>query len=192
MKNFKPTLSMLQWILILSLALYIIFLKQCRKCPPTQTITVTKILPSDTVYKELKVKFPVPILSIRYDTVWKTKKIDTLAILKDYFCVKFMRDSIKGDEIKGTIEDSIYQNNIKWRKVFALNTRKTTINTTIVNNWKNSVYVGFSGYFGTVQGLGLSGQYVTKNWSAGGGYDFINRQIRGDFELNLRYIFSRK
>ncbi len=116
--------------------------------PIGDTVFLTKVIPGDSVAVEVPRYYPVPKIVYR-DTgsvQWKTKPIDTLAILKDYFAINFYSDTIQKDSsFLAIINDSVSRNKIVSRKFLFQNLRETSINTTVITPptpLKNQLYVG--------------------------------------------------
>ena len=147
-------------IAVLVVVIAITQFKSCNVKPVTPTI-VTKI---DTVYKEVRISVPqyVPkyIVQIK-DSIREVHipaKVDTAAILKDYFTKYKVVDTLrllysKTDKRQfgyGVLSDVISQNRIIGRSIewdYQIPTIEKT--TVIVPPAKNQLYFGFNAAFGT-------------------------------------------
>jgi len=153
------------WVLACILFIVLALQKGCRKNKINglniihDTITITGdrqlIKVQDTVFAPTKTVY-IPIED--------NFKIDTLAVLKDYFAERTYDDTIKSRDIIAVIRDSISGNKLAGRKVLLENKRdKQIINPESV--LKNKVFVG--GFMGiSMQNmhppLGLSVAFLSK------------------------------
>lgn len=121
----------IEYILILILFLYIIYLRQCNKCPLIEnkkeikykyiTDTVPEYIPKITNTRDSFFIFDTSFVLV-------DNKIDTNAILADYFRKYEYSDTIDRDSIKIYIVDNISNNRIISRNV------SYTMRQTIITN----------------------------------------------------------
>lgn len=181
---------------IIIVVLIIAYFKACGKpikTPAVNTTHDTIKMPGDSIDRIVVVKLPVPITKIIHDTTYKTLKIDTLAILAQYFERITYSDTIKDSLLIAYITDVVAQNRIIDRKFKYKNLRQTEViinNTTTVNkpNW----YVGGGLYVGQKLGVGPSVSYSTQTYNISAGYDIINKMVRADYLININQIFKQK
>ena len=138
-------------LIILVLIIVIIFLRQCSGTggvddTPSEPTIITKVETKyDTITKEVTKYVPKIITKIKteIDTIRLTQKIDTVAILEDYFAKYVYEDFQQLDSLNLTIRDTISQNKILSRKIFYdLIYPTTTVTETKYIN-QREFYVGF-------------------------------------------------
>ena len=137
-------------LIILVLIIVIIFLRQCSgdggEITPSEPTIITKVETKyDTITKEVTKYVPKIITKIKteIDTIRLTQKIDTVAILEDYFAKYVYEDFQQLDSLNLTIRDTISQNKILSRKIFYdLIYPTTTVTETKYIN-QREFYVGF-------------------------------------------------
>lgn len=118
--------------------------------------------------------------------------IDTNSIIKDYYTKRFVADTLKDSLLLLVITDTLYNNNLVYRKrqyelLKPYQKQITTINSTTVTAYKNGLYAGaFFGFNSTVlQSAGLEANFITPKINYGLGYDFKNNAITGKLLFNL-------
>ena len=137
-------------LIILVLIIVIIFLRQCSgdggEITPSEPTIITKVETKyDTITKEVTKYVPKIVTKIKteIDTIRLTQKIDTVAILEDYFAKYVYEDFQQLDSLNLTIRDTISQNKILSRKIFYdLIYPTTTVTETKYIN-QREFYVGF-------------------------------------------------
>ena len=137
-------------LIILVLIIVIIFLRQCSgdggEITPSEPTIITKVETKyDTITKEVTKYVPKIVTRIKteIDTITLTQKIDTIAILEDYFAKYVYEDFQQLDSLNLTIRDTISQNKILSRKIFYdLIYPTTTVTETKYIN-QREFYVGF-------------------------------------------------
>ena len=138
-------------LIILVLIIVIIFLRQCSGTggvddTPSEPTIITKVETKyDTITKEVTKYVPKIVTRIKteIDTITLTQKIDTIAILEDYFAKYVYEDFQQLDSLNLTIRDTISQNKILSRKIFYdLIYPTTTVTETKYIN-QREFYVGF-------------------------------------------------
>jgi hypothetical protein len=172
MNFFKKVFDNIQTLLIVVLVI-VILMKSCgEKNIESQVITKTKI-------EYISVEKKVP----QYVPQWKTRikteinidtfltKIDTSAILNDYYSKYYYEDTLSLDTLGYVlVKDTISKNNITSRNIdYKVLIPKITIEKTILIN-KREFYTGF-GISGNTQQLNYIGTellYKTKNKQAFG------------------------
>lgn len=162
------------WGIIGVLCLIILFLRECGggKCPAVGTVPVksdTAYIPvHDTVEKPVLVPVtkiiehrPAPITIT--DTVFlpEIAKIDTVAILKDYFATRNYSDT-NHIETYGNIiiNDAITQNKIKNRQII-YNLKFPEVTNTVAVKAKNQVWLGLN-IGGSKDFIGVGPQFTLK------------------------------
>ncbi len=92
-------------------------------------------LVQDTVFKPYKIYYPQSI-----------SKVDTSAMIKDYFASRIYRDTIEARDVTAVIEDSVSDNKIAGHKVLIENSRNLHL-TTLSTKPTNRIFIGgFAGY----------------------------------------------
>lgn len=140
-------LKNISWLLLCAALLYIIFLHECRSpVEPEIIITHHDTTIYDTITDTIRIKefYPKEVI-LPSDTFFKYHEVDTPYILRDYFSKIFMDDTLKNDSSAFLrIQDTIYMNRLKYRKLIFKNNRPTEIKyeTTIINPPKNILYIG--------------------------------------------------
>ena len=137
-------------LIILVLIIVIILLRQCSgdgvENTPSEPTIITKVETKyDTITKEVTKYVPKIVTRIKteIDTIRLTQKIDTIAILEDYFAKYVYEDFQQLDSLNLTIRDTISQNKILSRKIFYdLIYPTTTVTETKYIN-QREFYVGF-------------------------------------------------
>lgn len=196
---------------IVGLVLVIVYLRACTAHTPN----LLKEIKYDTLYKQVrdtvKINVPVPfykkdnpIIPIRIDTVWQSStdyrisdpKIDTQAILKDYYATYYYSDTAHvqyGDII---INDNIEQNKIASRKVFTDFKIPEVVKTiTTPEKKRNQIYLGLNAFGSQDNYLymaGLSALLKTKNdkiWEVGASYSIDNKIF---YSLSTKFKISFK
>jgi len=120
----KQVFGNLKNVLIVVLIVIIVLLRSCDGnsidsiTKPARVITNT-IVKYDTIVKEIPTYIPKIVTRVvrDVDTILITQKIDTTAILKDYFATYVYSDVHKTDSLNLEIIDSISQNKILSRKI---------------------------------------------------------------------------
>lgn len=149
-------LAHIVWVVLLGV---ILVMRTCEKPAPVQdkptvvtktdTIYVTKIIPT-------KIYVP-PVVHYIYVPQEVPAKVDTQAILKDYFTKKVYEDTIKIDSIGYVVvKDTLFKNQILTRETkgnysYPVVTKTTTI--TLPPVYRNQVYGGLT-LNGPVVGIG--------------------------------------
>lgn len=118
--------------------------------------------------------------------------IDTAEIIRKYFTVRFVTDTIRNDTLLFVINDTLFNNKITSRKTQyrLLQPYKTIITNTISipsTVSQNGFYLGtFLGFHSSqVQSVGVEANYVTHKLNYGLGYDFKNNAVTGKLLLRL-------
>lgn len=131
------------------------------------------------------------ITNVYHDSI-KALHIDTGAIIRNYFMVRFVTDTIRNDTLLFVINDTLFNNKITSRKTQyrLLQPYKTIITNTISipsTVSQNGFYLGtFLGFHSSqVQCVGVEANYVTHKLNYGLGYDFKNNAVTGKLLLRL-------
>ncbi len=136
----------ISFIIIAILIVLIIIMRSCSPTPSLpEVVTVTK---TDTLWvkgKDSIIYKPGIVKIIPGDTVYKD--VDTLAILKDYFSKIVYKDTIKLDTFGYVlVKDTISQNRVQNRTT-VLNYKFPVITNTVTNTItlppKSQLYIGF-------------------------------------------------
>lgn len=117
--------------------------------PEPLTIHDTVYLPSPVVTKEI----PVPVPA----------KVDTAAILAQYFTKRVFDDTLRTQFVTMHLTDTVYQNTLLGRTAsysFTLPQRHHSLT---------------AGVMAGANTFALMGGYRHKRWTFSGGYDFVNR-----------------
>lgn len=149
---------------------------------------------SDTVYLKDTAKH-ITISNHFYTntyTVIPIGKIDTSAIIKNYYTKRFLTDTLKDSLIRIVIFDTLYHNNLIYRKkqyelLKPYQKQITTTHSITVTVSQKGFYAGaFFGFNSSVlQSAGLEANYITHKFNYGLGYDFKNNAITGKLLFNL-------
>lgn len=158
---------------------------------PQSIITST----SDTVYLKDTAKH-ITISNHFYSktyTVIPIGNIDTSAILKNYYTKRFIADTLNDSLIRIVIFDTLYHNNLMYRKrqyelLKPYQKQITTTHSITVTVSQKGFYAGaFFGFNSSVlQSAGLEANYITHKFNYGLGYDFKNNTVTGKLLINLR------
>ncbi len=161
----------------------------------TNTPQSISTLKSDTLYLKDTTKH-ITITNHFYTntyTVIPIGKIDTSAIIKNYYTKRFLADTLKDSLIRIVIFDTLYHNNLIYRKrqyelLKPYQKQITTTNSITVTVSQKGFYAGaFFGFNSSVlQSAGLEANYITHKFNYGLGYDFKNNAITGKLLFNLR------
>ncbi len=198
--NIRKTVAALS-VLLLLLAVSFFSGYWCKSKYPEQvylpgkvTVTFYKYYVDSTNHTTVKNNFN----TVNAYTV-TPQSIDTSAIIKLFFTKRFVADSLKDSLICITTLDTLFNNNITYRKQTYRRLKPykvvETTTTTITNSIpatvsQNGFYLG--SYFGFNQSLlqsaGVEADYVTKKINYGLGYDFKNNAVTGKllFRINKK------
>jgi hypothetical protein len=125
-------------------------------------------------------------------TVVPISKIDTNAIIKNYFTKRFVADTLRDSLLYLVIADTLYNNNLIYRKrqyelLKPYQKQITTTNSITVTVSQKGFYAG--AFFGfnsnALQSAGVEANYITHKINYGLGYDFKNNAITGKLLFNL-------
>jgi hypothetical protein len=174
-------------------------MQQCnhKEIPEVTTTIIHDTIPGDPYPVISYLDKPVPFrVEVPGDTFWKYHKVDTAAILKDYFSRKIYGDTLKDDTSAFiALIDTVYMNQLHKRTLIFQNRRATEINTTI-NNFgevpRNKFFFGVSiGRSLNNFAAGPSLLWVTKkSFAYGLMYDVVNKDFYGTFYYKIG--FKRK
>lgn len=174
----KLTLNKFYLIIIGILLIIIFFLSQCSgpkksDCPPISKQEI-KI---DTLWTEKKgdiVYVPSDVKIIPGEIQYINGKVDTLAILKDYFAKVYYGDTIRLTTIDKEnkkinygyilVKDTISENRIKHRELvydYKIPTIEKTITNTITTPNRNQFYAGLDMYGTKLQPINYFGVNLT-------------------------------
>lgn len=183
----------------------IFFMRECggggvTDCPPiikSDTITVIKTTPPDSIFRTVYRARPVPIYRDTGSLQIRFKNIDTAAILKDYFATYYYIDSIKEDSnFSLVILDTIRMNAIWGRSVRFKNLLpQLDISTTITNERRQRATI--RAYGAPIVGINSEGRI---NLGAGllvinkkeHGYSFQYDAIQKDYRIGLWFKIRLK
>lgn len=134
-------------IIIAALISIIMLMRVCSPPKPPEAPQVVTEVDTMWVYKEIPVEVKVPVpYGVPVDRPVPVN-VDTAAILKDYFAVRYYKDSVAIDTIGHVIvEDSVSQNTITYRKTYGdytIPVIKETTTITLPPERKTQVYGGF-------------------------------------------------
>jgi hypothetical protein len=172
MNFLKKVFGNIQTLLIVVLVI-VILMKSCgEKTTDSQIITKTKI---EYISVEKKVPQYVPKWKTRVETKINIDtfflKIDTSAILNDYYSKYYYEDTLSLDTLGYVlVKDTISKNNITSRNIdYKVLIPKITIEKTIILN-KREFYTGFGviGNLDQLNYIGVEGLYRTKKNQAFG------------------------
>ena len=142
-----------------------------------------------TIEKHYITAQPVNYYNVEYHT-------DTAAILRDYFTKKLVNDSIQDTLVKIWVKDTLYKNNITYRKYdwkflkpYQVD-KNTTITTTVtINKYPNGIYVGprieFNPATKQIVAAAADIDFTTRHFIIGSGYDFMNKGIVGKVTFKI-------
>lgn len=157
----------------------------------SQSITTSK---SDTLYLKDTAKH-ISVINHFYSntyTVLPIGKIDTNAIIKNYYTKRFIADTLKDSLVRIIINDTIFNNNLIFRKrqyelLKPYQKQINTINSTTVTAFRTGFYAGaFFGFNSSaLQSAGLEANYITHKFNYGLGYDLKNNAVIGKLLFNL-------
>lgn len=123
-------------------------------------------------------------------------KIDTLAILQDYYTQKIGKNNYTDTNVSIDITDTLYRNSVKGRAIaYKLLRPNTIITKTITNNTTNTILKANNGFFvgaGFMPNMGLypTVSYVRNRWQLGSGLIFSNNQL--NTFINFQYKINNK
>lgn len=155
---FKMPKIPVSWGVIAVLLIIIFLQRECSRCPkcPEQKVTHDTIkVPGDKIPVLVTHYVPVPdtIYKDTGSTKWIPSKIDSLAVVLDYYSKPFYRDSIWYIDSKGDtsclviLKEILFKNKIFDREVYVQNIRPQIIERTIITpaaKLKNKFFVGGS------------------------------------------------
>lgn len=186
--------SIIQYVFMVVIALILFFAFGYfyhRNNNTPQSITTSK---SDTLYLKDTTKH-ISIINQFYShsyTVLPTGKIDTNAIIKNYYTKCFIADTLADSLVRIIINDTLFNNNLIFRKrqYELLKPYQKQINTThsiTVTVSQKGIYAGaFFGFNASaLQSAGLEANYITHKFNYGLGYDFKNNAVTGKILINL-------
>lgn len=180
MKNIQLSTTTLALVMAL---IYILYLTQCNRsepCPVTAVIpdtseiqvssqpkTDTVYLPGQTITKKVPVKGKDSFIYVPVEVVKPIPvKVDTQAILQDYYSVRIQSDSLITSDVRVSITDTVYQNRIVGRMWNAFIIKKAPIKK------KRYFYMGGEGFTSAFMNK-MPGELISAA-SIGAGY--INRK----------------
>jgi hypothetical protein len=102
-------------LIVLLIIIGILFIQRECSRPSGEIITPDPIIiwKYDSIPVIDSVPYPVPIVETIWDTVWRYREIDTLAILRDYFAFRIYEDTIiNSSELLVAVRDSVHQNRL--------------------------------------------------------------------------------
>ena len=173
--------------IIIGIILVFIFQRECTRPGgdpgPADTVTITKIIPGDSIPYSVEIIKHEPYPVYVDCTVVVPADIDTLAILQDYYRKYYYDDTLMADTSAYIrLMAHTFRNTLVYDSLIFQNRRKTAINTTIITPLspeKPKVYAGLGTTFGTSR-LSATGNIlvvVPKGYALSGGFDFINKEI---------------
>ncbi len=121
---------------------------------------------------------------------------DTAAVLRDYFTKKLVNDSIQDTLVKIWVKDTLYKNNITYRKYdwkflkpYQVQKNTTITNTVVTKIYPNGLYAGprieVNPTTKKLSGLGVDIDYTTRRVNVGAGYNFLNTGISGKVTFKI-------
>ena len=187
------------YFIVIAVLIIVILLQKCGGGNDGQVIVKQNdtIRTVDTSYvtiaKEILTYVPKWQIKIKYihDT---TKVIDTSFVLNDYYSTYFYKDSLKTNELRLYVEDSISQNKITSRKLnYFINLPIVTVNNTVIKN-KTEFYAGM-GLIGNKIGINYFGPEMiirTKNKNAYGLGVGIDGNLQPNISLRIYWKIGKK
>lgn len=135
----KTNQYIITFILVLMTGMLIgfAFTRSCSRAPDTITDTtyITQVIPGDSVLYPIIVRIPYPVYIDTGSIIHQYYPIDTLAILADYFRIRYYSDTIyQPENFRAVIKDSINFNRIIWRGFEIQNLKTTAIYTTQITH----------------------------------------------------------
>lgn len=189
------------WIVIAVLGGIVILLLMTRECGQwkekgdTVTVTDTVIVPGDPYPVYTAPRVPKPERIIEYQVV--PQKVDTAAILKDYFATRFYPDTLKNDtSMFIAVHDSVRENRIVSRRFIFQNKRPISIvsNTTVTHNKKEpwfKLYLGLNASYAPGSKRFGFGPFATGTVKQGAlltyGYDAVGNSHQVGFGWKLSF-----
>lgn len=187
MQKFKDILLIFS---LIAIAIMVFLLSE--KCPQPQIITHTDTIYTDTIYREVKVKVPVPIRIkcpeiIPFPSGEGHRGVDTIAIINEFLCTRYYRDTITDDSTYyAIIDEAVSANEIISRQFWHKNLRPSIINYHITNEF-GRLYIGPYMDIGPKSGIGLQLIYVqNRKFLITTNIDFLNKTA------GIGYIFKIK
>lgn len=190
------------YILAAVLAAVIVFLLMTRSCgsdvlPKTVTVTKTDTIKGDPYPVSVPVRVPVPYRVEVPVYLENAEKIDTHAVIRDYYSRAIYTDTLKNDtSMLAVVHDTIFGNRIVSRQFTFQNRRPTAIitNTTVTHNRKEAwlkLYLGVQGsYSPTSHRFGV-GPFATATIRQGAiinyGYDVAGNAHQVGFGWKLSF-----
>lgn len=156
-----------------------LFFKKCEASKTEKIITRdTLYIKSHDTFHDLKTNTEKPVyVTNNYTTIISSgQRIDTQAILKDYFLTRNYIDTISNDSIEIIICDDVYKNEMKRSKLeYKWKAPERLIKETI-KLYPNIFAFGLApGYFGAKPTFGFYGNYQMKSFGIGAIYDPIQK-----------------
>lgn len=125
--------------------------------------------------------------TISENTIINNTKIDTQALIKDYFTQRIIKDNYSDTNIKISILDTLYQNKLQGRTITYQNLKPTQYLTRTINK-TNTIVKEPSGFYlgaGYLNGIVPNISYVNKNFMIGTGL-LIQPQPQPYFNINFK------
>lgn len=163
-------------LIIAVLVILVLLLSYCssRRRPIPDPEVITKIETKwDTIEREIPIYIPQWRTKVvwepgKTDTLWRDKKIDTVAILADYFASYTYSDTLKYDSLTLIINDTISKNKIKNRgiKYNLLYPTVTITKETLINRREFYLGAGIGGTTSNFNYIGAEALFRTKRRTA--------------------------
>jgi len=129
-------------VLIIAFLTYLLITKSNKKQQNVINVLSNQVvLKGDTVFYAIENELPKPIIIYRDKIIEKIIPWDSteiLRLLRNYYAVRFYNDTVRGQDVIVSINDSITENELFCRDVYIQNTRDKVTNNIIQNcNYKD-------------------------------------------------------
>lgn len=116
-------------LIIIILVALLILQRECQRCPEATATHTTDTIPGDVVPILVPIDRPIPEFVFIDTGSWNYFKIDTMAIIRDYFAKATYFDVLKDDSSAYiAVYDTVHMNRLQGRSLLFANRRATAIN----------------------------------------------------------------
>lgn len=164
------------------------------------TTPITSVSKSDTLYfldttRHSEIHNHFHITNVYTVTPKSLTKIDSISAFVNHYTKRFVSDTISDSLLILTINDTLFNNKIDWRKTSYKLVKPTTVitTTTTINsiplqvsqvNFYAGSFFGFN--HSQLQSAGIEANLATPKFNYGLGYDFKNNSVTAKFLVRIR------